>query len=133
MIEYTVKVYDNGTRSWWLNGQLHRECGLPAMEFANGSKRWFLNGKLHRKDGLPAVKCANGDKFWYLNGELHREDGPAIEYADGGKYWYLNGHELTEEEFFDRTPKPKNSKLVKFLKELLACLDDPEIRKGSIN
>ena len=56
MIEYTVRVY------------------------ANGDKSWYLNGKRHREDG-PAVEYASGDKFWYLNGKLHREDGPAIEYA----------------------------------------------------
>ena len=30
MIEYTVKVYPNGDKSWWLNDKLHREDG-PAM------------------------------------------------------------------------------------------------------
>ena len=58
MIEYTVKVYDNGT------------------------KKWYLNGQLHRTDG-PAIEWADGSKFWYLNGKRHREDGPAIEYARG--------------------------------------------------
>jgi len=82
MIEYTVKVYENG------------------------DKFWYLNGKLHREDG-PAVECANGDKFWYLNGNLHREDGPAIEYTSGSKFWYLNGEELTEEEWRAKTqPQP---------------------------
>jgi hypothetical protein len=73
MIEYTVKVY------------------------ASGNKSWYLNGKRHREDG-PAVEYANGDKAWYLNGKRHREDGPAIEYADGDKSWYLNGENVTEEE-----------------------------------
>ena len=73
MIEYTVKVFDNGT------------------------KYWRLNGKLHREDG-PAVELANGSKEWYLDDNLHREDGPAVEYADGDKEWYLNGKIVTEEE-----------------------------------
>ena len=73
MIEYTVMVYDDGDKSWWLNGKLHREDG-PAIEYASGTKAWYLNGK------------------------LHREDGPAIEYAGGNKYWYLNGDYVTEEE-----------------------------------
>ena len=73
MIEYTVKVY------------------------LDGYKEWFLNGKLHREDG-PAIEYASGTKFWYLNGKRHREDGPAIEYAGGNKYWYLNGDYVTEEE-----------------------------------
>ena len=96
MIEYTVKVWDNGNKSWYLNGKRHREDG-PAVECADGDKFWYLNGKLHREDG-PAVEYANGYKYWYLNGKLHREDGPAIEYANGDKYWYLNDKEVTEEE-----------------------------------
>ena len=31
MIEYTVKVWGNGNKSWYLNGKLHREDG-PAYE-----------------------------------------------------------------------------------------------------
>ena len=102
MIEYTVKVYPNGSKFWCLNGQLHREDG-PAVEGAD-AKYWWLNGKLHREDG-PAIEGANGDKSWYLNGELHREDGPAAEEADGYKSWYLNGKEVTEEEHKRRTSK----------------------------
>ena len=44
MIEYTVKVYTNGNRFWWLNGKLHREDG-PAVEYAYGDKYWYLNGE----------------------------------------------------------------------------------------
>ena len=73
MIEYTVRVYTNGT------------------------KRWYLNDQLHREDG-PAVEYANGDKFWHLNDKLHREDGPACEWANGSKSWYLNGKSMTEQE-----------------------------------
>ena len=73
MIEYTVKVY------------------------ADGTKRGYLNGKRHREDG-PAIEYADGDKSWYLNGKLHREDGPAVEHANGFKSWWLNGKLVTEEE-----------------------------------
>ena len=62
MIEYTVEVDDDGNKSWYLNGNRHREDG-------------------------PAIEYAGGDKFWYLNGKLHREDGPAIEMASGAKFW----------------------------------------------
>ena len=72
MIEYTVKVNDNGHKRWFLNGELHREDG-PAIEYANGYKSWYLNGKYHREDG-PAIECANGDKAWYLNGEELTEE-----------------------------------------------------------
>ena len=101
MIKYEVEVYDNGTKSWYLKGELHREDG-PAVEYANGDKSWYLKGKLHREDG-PASEWANGTKRWYLNGNLHREDGPAIEHADGTKCWYLKGEELTETEHRVRT------------------------------
>ena len=80
MIEYTVKV---------------NECG---------TKSWYLNGKYHREDG-PAIEYASGTKFWYLNGNLHREDGPACEWADGDKFWYLNGKCLSEKEWKKRTKK----------------------------
>jgi hypothetical protein len=76
MIEYTVQV------------------------FADGSKFWYLNGERHREDG-PAVEHADGCKSWYLNDKLHREDGPAIENHTGGKEWYLNGKHMTEEEHSD--------------------------------
>jgi len=97
MIEYTVKVNINGSKSWWLNDKLHREDG-PAIERAEGSKLWYLNGKRHRENG-PAVECADGSKEWYLNGKLHRENGPAIEYADGYKKWYLNDKKMSEDEW----------------------------------
>ena len=96
MIEYTVKVYPNGDKSWYLNGKLHREDG-PAIEGADGDKYWWLNGKLHREDG-PAIEGANGDKYWWLNGKRHREDGPAAEEAHGYKSWYLNDKKVTQEE-----------------------------------
>lgn len=82
MIEYTVDVYDNGTRKWYLNDKLHREDGA-ACEYANGRKEYWLNGK------------------------RHREDGAAVEYANGYKLWYLNGEEVTEEEHNRRTSKAR--------------------------
>ena len=73
MIEYTVKV------------------------FADGDKYWYLNGEIHREDG-PAVEFANCYKYWYLKGKLHREDGPAVEGANGYRAWYLNDEGMTQEE-----------------------------------
>jgi len=80
MIEYTVKVWGNGNKSW------------------------YLNGKIHREDG-PAIERANGNKFWWLNDKLHREDGPAMEWADGDKFWFLNDEEVTEEKHKRQTSK----------------------------
>ena len=105
MIEYTVKVWPNGSKKWYLNGQLHREGG-PAYEGSDGSKYWYLNDQLHREGG-PAIEWSNGTKKWYLNGQLHREGGPAIEWSNGTKKWYLNGQKLTEEEHRRQTqPQP---------------------------
>jgi len=103
MIEYTVKVLENGSRGWFMNDKLHREDG-PACEYSHGGKVWYKNGRLHREDG-PACEYVDGTKFWYLNGKLHREDGPACEDVDGSKEWYFNGEELTEEEFLNKTKK----------------------------
>ena len=43
-IKYEVRVYTNGDKFWYKNGQLHREDG-PALEYASGGKYWCLNGK----------------------------------------------------------------------------------------
>lgn len=68
--------------------------------YENGSKQWFLNGVRHREDG-PAVENANGMKIWYLNGKLHREDGPATIHVSGAmSYWFLNDKETTALEVF---------------------------------
>lgn len=93
MEEYTVKVYDYGTKNVWYNkeGEIHRNYDLPAIEFphVNKHKEWYRNGKRHRWSG-PAVEHADGAKYWYQHGELHRTDGPAIEDSDGTTYWYKN-------------------------------------------
>ena len=39
---YELSVDSEGTKRWYLNGQLHREGG-PAVEFADGTKFWYLN------------------------------------------------------------------------------------------
>jgi hypothetical protein len=48
MIEYTVRVYPDGDKFWYLNGKRHREDG-PAIEDADGDKWWYLNGKCYTK------------------------------------------------------------------------------------
>ena len=96
MIEYTVKVYPDGGKLWYLNGELHREDG-PAREWANGTK------------------------IWHLHGKLHREDGPAVEHADGAKEWYLDGKKVTEEEHKLRNLRTSKTKelTVQEISELL--------------
>ena len=116
MIEYTVKVYDSGTREWYLEGQLHREDG-PAIEWASGERSWLLNGELHRENG-PAVERSNGDVQWWLYGNLHRTNGPALEYADGTRFWYLHGKEVTEQEVMKKQ-KPMKELTVAEIEKLL--------------
>jgi hypothetical protein len=41
--EPTLSIYENGTKSWKLNGLSHREDG-PAFEYGNNIKWWYLNG-----------------------------------------------------------------------------------------
>jgi len=67
-------------------------------EYPDGTKSWRLNGRLHREDG-PAYEGITGHKEWWLNGKRHRLDGPAVEYPNGYKAWFLNGKQYTEEEF----------------------------------
>jgi len=137
MIEYKVKVFSDRTE-WYLNGELHREDGLPAYEWSDGSKAWWLNGKLHREDGpaseyasgykewwlngerhredgLPAIEWSDGSKYWWVNGKLHREDGPACEYASGYKEWWVNGKQLTEAEFNNSKTKELTVKQIEKL------------------
>ena len=95
MIEYTVEVYPNG------------------------HKHWYLNGKRHREDG-PAVDSASGSKYWFLNDKRHREDGPAIEHTDGSKSWYLNDKKYTKQEFNEKmNPKAKKELSVSDISKLL--------------
>jgi alpha-N-acetylglucosamine transferase len=53
----------------------------------SGNKKWYnLDGKLHRDNDLPAIESANG-KYWFVNGKQHRLGGlAAIEYTNGAKY-----------------------------------------------
>lgn len=65
----------DGTKSWWLNDELHREDG-PAIEYKDGTKCWYIHGKRHRVDG-PAKEVCNGWKEWWFNGvriELFSQD-----------------------------------------------------------
>ena len=63
-------LQENGTRHFFcINGKLHREEGLPAIEYSNGDKEWWFKGIRHRNNNLPAVII--GDKqFWFENGEF---------------------------------------------------------------
>ena len=71
----------------------------------DGSTAWYLDGKIRRIEG-PTFGYTHHSKFWYLHDKLHRTDGPAIEWANGSKSWYLNGKQLTDVEWLEAvTPK----------------------------
>lgn len=86
----------------WRNekGELHREDG-PAIEYNDGAKSWWVNGKRHRENG-PAIIFADGSRQWYIDGKIHRIDGPAIELANERKEWWFNDKRINcqfQEEF----------------------------------
>lgn len=81
-----------------IDQRLHPKDG--SIVSSNGTKKWYVNGELHRDDG-PAVEYEDGSKSWYLNGNLHRENGPAIEYVNGHKEWYINGEYQREVRSYD--------------------------------
>ena len=102
MKEYKVIIENDGTKRYFKpnTNVLHNEDG-PAIEYQNGDKSWYIDGELHREDG-PAVEYPDGTKYWYINGKRHNENGPAVVHANGNKEWYLNGKEITESEFNNR-------------------------------
>jgi hypothetical protein len=76
---------------WKLNGKLHRDGDLPAIE-ARGFKKWYQHDVLHRDGDMPACIYENGDMEWFKQGKFHRDfDRPAVEYADGSKRYYQHG------------------------------------------
>jgi len=65
-----IYINENGSKFYYKDKEMkirHREDGA-AIEYANGSKAWYLNGELHREDGA-AVEWYYGNKEWYLNGK----------------------------------------------------------------
>jgi hypothetical protein len=52
-----LKKYPDGGKSYYLNGNLHREDG-PAIEFLGGYKEWYINGR--------KVYCTTQEQFEQL-------------------------------------------------------------------
>jgi hypothetical protein len=48
-----------------MNGKLHREGDLPAIQYPDGSRRWYKNDKLHRDNNLPSIINFNAKKGWF--------------------------------------------------------------------
>ena len=67
MKTYTVVESTNGNQSWRnQNGQLDRSGGPAVIE--NGTKSWYKNGKLHREDGAAIERNCGSREYWF-NGE----------------------------------------------------------------
>ena len=51
-LKLTLTFVDKcGTKEWYVDGKLHRDGGLPAVEWANGSREWWVDGKPVRREG----------------------------------------------------------------------------------
>jgi hypothetical protein len=95
----------NRIKGWRLpNGMLHI-CpdGGPSITANDGSKLWYVDGQLHSTLDEPAEITANGTMFWYHRGQIHRDsrsvgianlagnDLPAVCATSGAYYWYQHG------------------------------------------
>lgn len=120
MEQPVCKIDKGDTKTWSLDGKLHKEDG-PAIEYQSGRTEWYLHGEIHREDGPALEDPAYGDSGWYINGELHREndlpawiggdgriewrihdqphreDGPAILYPDKSEEWCRHGKRHRED------------------------------------
>jgi hypothetical protein len=80
-----------GTQMWFVNGLLHRDDDLPAIQYTsdsyvwknnkenNISGQWWTNGKRHRLNDLPAIVFGDEHQEWWIDGQRHRADNkPAI-------------------------------------------------------
>ena len=82
-------------------GEIETYISIPdnftgITEDYDGTRCWYVNGQLHRIDGPALVFGCT--KFWYQNNKYHRLDGPAIERTNGVHNWFLHGVELSPNE-----------------------------------
>jgi hypothetical protein len=104
-----IVISESGIKSWYANGELHREDG-PAVDYGDGAHAWYLNGKPHRVDGPAIYGFGDDAESWYSKGKLHREDGPAV-IEDDIRQWYLYGVQLTEQQHADALGMCRKSKV----------------------
>ena len=101
--------YSDGDREWWVHDKRHRDGGLPAID-CRGHREWWVNGEKHRGGDLPAVECPGGHKEYWVNGKRHRErDLPAFIDTVGHKEWWFDGIKIDEEKslFFEKMKKKR--------------------------
>ena len=93
-----MKTVQEPSNFYWIYIENHPKFTGCVVD-ARGNRAYYLNGQYHREDGLPAIEFADGSKAYCLNGKWHREDGPAVERADGSKYYWLYGKLYNYEEW----------------------------------
>jgi len=70
-----IEIDEFGSKFYYKDKEmkiLHREDGA-AIEWNNGDKSWWLNGERHREDG-PAIERWDGSKSWWLNSVYYTEE-----------------------------------------------------------
>ena len=50
MITIKTKIYADGLKCWYQNGERHRDNDQPAIINADGSRYWFQNGNLIKEE-----------------------------------------------------------------------------------
>lgn len=86
-----IEIFTRGS-----NNKKYRIRKLIPKTFTTCNNYWYVNGKLHRDGGLPAIEITGRKECWVYNNR-HRDNGlPAIEYADGNKKWYENEYSYEE-------------------------------------
>jgi hypothetical protein len=97
-------IYPSGAVEYWVNNQLHRDGGQPAVKSAT-REIYFVRGKKHRIGGPADIDRRRQRQAYYVNDRLHNPDGPAV--VDGRlglQQYYLHGH-LTKEVQRDGTTR----------------------------
>lgn len=101
--------------AWFVEGDLHREGDLPAMEVVEPDgkvvqEEYFLHGKRHRDDDKPArvVYAPYPKQVWLYDNKKHRAGGlPAKIYTDADYRthyeWWEHGEFIREEEGSEST------------------------------
>jgi hypothetical protein len=88
----TTKQVDS-LQDWYRDGLRHREKDKPAsIDSRTGRSEYVVNGKLHRDNDLPAIETQDAEQAWYQHGMLHREDDKPALINHRGRFWYQHGN-----------------------------------------
>jgi len=56
-------IQSDGTKYWYVNGQLHRDNGLPAIEYITGEKSYYIDGKEVLESRQPTLTEATNEEL----------------------------------------------------------------------